>query len=263
MMFKIIIKIGLFLAIVFWAGSAQAETYRVKSGDTLGNIAAKHGVSVSRLKAWNGLKNDRIYVGQKLQINQIGSAQAETYRVKSGDTLTKIAAKYGTSVSRLKAWNGLKKDHIYVGQKLQIRPTQSTAESKNYTIRRDYYTVRKGDNLSKIAARSHTTVKNLIQLNRLKSTVVQPGQRLLIRTRKVAIKPRSATYPNTPPLIEPKPIIEGELNFYTVKEGETLEIIAQQYGLAPEEIREANLMPEESEVKKGQILAIPQEDTTE
>ncbi|MBU2494947.1 MAG: LysM peptidoglycan-binding domain-containing protein [Candidatus Omnitrophota bacterium] len=213
-MFKTIIKIGLLLAVVFWAGLAQADTYRVKSGDTLGKIAGKYGVSVSRLKAWNGLKSSHIYVGQKLQINPKGKVK-------------------------------------------------STAESKNYTLRKDYYIVKKGDNLSKVAGRAHTTVKSLIKLNRLKSTVVRPGQRLLIRTRKVEKKPRSETYPGTPPLIEPKSIIEGELTFYTVKEGETLEIIAQQYDLTPEEIREANLMPEESEVKKGQILAIPQKDTTE
>lgn len=262
-MLKRTIKIILLLAVVFWAGLAQAETYRVKSGDTLGKIAAKYGTSISRLKIWNELKNDRIYVGQKLKINQTGLAQAETYRVKSGDTLGKIAAKYGTSISRLKAWNGLKSSHIYIGQKLQIRPTKSTSASKNYTLRKDYYVVKKGDNLSKIAARSHTTVKNLIKLNRLKSTVVRPGQRLLIRTRKVAKKPRSKIYPDTPPLIEPKPIIEGDLTFYMVKEGETLESIAQQYGITPEEIRETNLMPEGSEVKKGQILALPQEGKTE
>ena len=210
-MFKTIIKIGLLLAVVFWAGFAQAETYRVKSGDTLGKIAGKYRVSVSQLKAWNGLKSSLIYVGQKLQIKPTGE-------------------------------------------------TKSTSANKNYTLRKDYYVVQKGDNLSKIAVRTRTTVNNLVKLNHLKSTVVRPGQRLFIRTRKI---PRYKTYPDTPPLIEPKPIIEGELTFYTVKEGETLESIAQQYSLTPEEIREANLMPEGSEIKKGQILAIPQEGKTE
>ena len=213
-MLKTTIKIILTLAVVFWAGFAQAETYRVKNGDTLGKIAGKYRVSVSRLKAWNGLKSSHIYVGQKLQINPKGK-------------------------------------------------TKSTAGSKNYTLRKDYYVVRKGDNLSKIAVRTHTTVNNIVKLNHLKSTIVRPGQRLLIRTRKVKKNLRSETYPDTPPLIEPTPIIEGELTFYTVKEGETLESIAQQYSLAPEEIREANLMSEGSEVKKGQILAIPQEGKTE
>ena len=212
-MFKTITKIGLLLVVVFWAGLAQAETYRVKNGDTIGKIAGKYRVSVSRLKAWNGLKSSHIYVGQKLQINSKGK-------------------------------------------------TKSAAGNKNYTLRKDYYVVRKGDSLSKIAVRTHTTVNNLVKLNHLKSTIVRPGQRLLIRTRKVKKWLRSETYPDTPPLIEPKSIIEGELTFYTVKESETMKSIAQQYGLSPEEIREANLMPEGSEVKKGQILAVPQKDTT-
>lgn len=211
-MFKIIIKICFLLAIVFLAGIAQAETYRVKSGDTLGKIAVKYKVSVNQLKAWNGLKSSRIRTGQKLQIRPKG---------------------------------------------------KSTTESKNYTLRKDYYVVKKGDNLSRIAARTHTTVKNLIKLNRLKSTVVRPGQRLLIRTRKIKKKLRSEIYPDTPPPIAPTPIIEGEITFYTVKEGETIESIAQQYGLTTEEILETNLMPEGSEVKKGQILAIPREGITE
>ena len=43
--------------------------YRVKSGDVLGTIAEKHGVSVGKLKAWNGLKNSNINVGQRLVIH--------------------------------------------------------------------------------------------------------------------------------------------------------------------------------------------------
>ena len=213
-MLRTITKIFLLLTVVFWAGFAQAETYRIKNGDTLGKIAGKYRVSVSRLKTWNGLKSNYIYVGQKLQINPKGKIK-------------------------------------------------STAGSKNYILRKDYYVVRKGDSISKIAGRTHTTVNNIVKLNHLKSTGVRLGQRLLIRTRKVKKGLRSETYPDTPPLIEPKPIIEGEITFYTVKEGETLESIAQQYGLTPEEIREANLMPEGSGVKKGQILAVPQEGKTE
>jgi LysM repeat protein len=212
-MLKKTTKTILVIAVIFWAGVSHAETYKVKKGDTLGKVAGKYGVSVSRLKTWNGLKGGKIYVGQRLQINPKGKSK-------------------------------------------------SASGSKNYVIRKDYYVVKKGDSLSRIAVRTHTTVNNLVKINHLKGTTVRPGQRILIRTRKVKKGLRSEAYPDTPPLIEPKPIIEGEITFYTVKEGETLEDIARQYGLTPEELREANLMPEGSGVKKGQILAVPQEDTT-
>lgn len=189
-------------------------------------------------------------------------ALAEVYRVKSGDTLGKVAQKYHVSVKQLKTWNKIKGDKIYVGQHLKIRP------DKGYVTKKDYYVVKKGDNLSVIAKKTHTTVASLKKLNNLKSDVIRPGKRLLIRVRRVKKKRGKGydfeAYPDTPPIIEPIPIIEGNLTFYTVKDGETLESIATQYGLSIEDICEANLMPEGSVVKKGQILAIPQptEETT-
>ena len=187
---------------------------------------------------------------------------AETYKVKPGDTLGKVAQKYHVNVKQLKTWNKIKGDKIYVGQRLKIQP------DKGYVTKKDYYVVKKGDSLSGIANKTHTTVAKLKKLNNLKSDVIRPGQRLLVRVRKVKKKRGKGyeyeAYPDTPPIIEPIPIIEGNLTFYTVKDGETLESIATQYGLSIEDICEANLMPEGSVVKKGQILAIPQptEETT-
>ncbi len=178
-------------------------------------------------------------------------ASALVYQVKRGDTLTKIAKRYKVSINQLKSWNQIKTDHIYIGQSLHIYP------EKDYIIKKDYYVVRRGDTLSEIARRTHTTVKSLIKINHLKSTTIRPGQRLLVRVRRIKKRPVSQEVPV--PLVEPKPIIEANIIFHTVKEGETLDTIARQYGLEPQEIREANLIPEAApEIKKGQILAIPQ-----
>ncbi|MFH0796131.1 MAG: LysM peptidoglycan-binding domain-containing protein [Candidatus Omnitrophota bacterium] len=186
---------------------------------------------------------------------------AETYKVKPGDTLGKVAQKYHVSVKQLKTWNKIKGDKVYVGQRLKIRP------DKGYVTKKDYYVVKKGDSLSGIAHKTHTTTANLKKINHLKSDIIQPGRRLLVRVRKVKKHGKgyeSEAYPDTPPTIEPTPIIEGNITFYTVKDGETLESIASQSGLEIEEICEANLMPEDTVVKKGQILSIPQqtEETT-
>jgi peptidoglycan DL-endopeptidase LytE len=109
----------------------SSKTYVVKSGDYLGKIAGNYGVSVSNLKSWNGLSSDIIYPGQRLKVSASGStasapaksvssSNGSTYTVKSGDTLSHIAKRYGTSVSQLKANNGLSSDLIRVGQKLSI-----------------------------------------------------------------------------------------------------------------------------------------------
>lgn len=102
-----------------------STTYTVKSGDTLSGIAAKFGVTVAQLQSWNNIKNPNlIYVGQVLKVSASsggGGSSYITYTVKSGDTLSAIASRYGTTVSAICSLNGIKNANlIYVGQVLKI-----------------------------------------------------------------------------------------------------------------------------------------------
>ena len=121
--------------------SSGSSSYTVKSGDTLSHIAVRNKVSVANLKKWNNLNSDLIRVGQKLSIkggsssggsNSSGSSSSgssnstKTYTVKSGDSLSKIASQNGTTVAKLKSWNNLKSDTIYIGQKLSINGKKSS-----------------------------------------------------------------------------------------------------------------------------------------
>lgn len=114
----------------------NTSTYTVKKGDTLSKIAKANGVSVNNVKSWNGLKNDVIYIGQKLTLKKVDPVKPVTppkentekptestviYTVKSGDTLSKISKHYGVTVAQLKQWNGLKNDTIGIGQKLTVK----------------------------------------------------------------------------------------------------------------------------------------------
>ncbi len=103
--------------------------YKVKSGDTLGTIAARNGVSVASIKSANGLKGSTIMVGQSLNIpngkivarNSTSSRSgAISHRVRRGETLWKIASQYDVSVSDLKRWNNLKTSRLVAGEKLSI-----------------------------------------------------------------------------------------------------------------------------------------------
>lgn len=100
----------------------RTTVYTVKPGDTLSGIAQKYGTTVAKLQSLNGISNpDKIYAGQKLKI--AGSAPAKQYyTVKVGDNLTKIAKRFGTSVSHLVALNKIKNPNlIRVGQKLRVK----------------------------------------------------------------------------------------------------------------------------------------------
>jgi LysM repeat protein len=110
--------------------------YVVVHGDTLAKIAKKNGVSLKALKEANpGVEPTKLKVGQKLAIPAGGMAAptttgdmtstgsgmgGETYTVKSGDSLTKIAKAHGTTVKAIEAENGLSTTKIKVGQKLKI-----------------------------------------------------------------------------------------------------------------------------------------------
>jgi LysM repeat protein len=97
------------------AGAAGGGTYRVRPGDTLGGIAARHGTTVSALARANGIRNPAlIRIGMRLAVpgGGPGSASAPaaaggTHRVRPGETLGGIAASYGTTVSTLAALNGI------------------------------------------------------------------------------------------------------------------------------------------------------------
>lgn len=115
------------------------ETYTVARGDNLWTIAKRNNVSLNELYAANGLnKNSILRVGQEIQIPVDGSTvsvntvtadsyqptsltQGSTsYTVKRGDTLSKIASQYGTTVNAIKGANNKSSDMIRVGENLVI-----------------------------------------------------------------------------------------------------------------------------------------------
>ncbi len=126
------------------AGTTDGEDviYRVKSGDNLSTIARRNGTTVARVRSWNGLRSDRLSIGQRLivgkrpvvtpqkQTNEVQLAQANTggntstvntyYRVRKGDTLGKIARQNNVGVSQLQSWNGLRSSRIGVGDQLIV-----------------------------------------------------------------------------------------------------------------------------------------------
>lgn len=102
--------------------ASQQSTYYVQAGDTLSAIASKFGTTVSSLVSLNHISNPNvIYVGQKIYVGEASQGQSNAYTVHAGDTLSGIAAKFGTTWKALAQRNGLANPNvIYVGQTLTI-----------------------------------------------------------------------------------------------------------------------------------------------
>lgn len=99
------------------------------------------------------------------------------YTVKSGDTLSGIAAKYSTTVNKLEKLNTLQSpDTIFVGENIKV-----SSEAK------DTYTVKVGDTLSKIADSHSTSVTELRSANNLVSDLIHVGQILKLHADKVTV----------------------------------------------------------------------------
>ena len=158
-------------------------SYTVKSGDSLSFLAKNYSITISELKSINNLTSDIIKIGQVLNVPNGGSTKPTpaapqengTYMVVSGDSLSLIAKKCGTTVTSLKSLNGLTSDTIKIGQVLKVSGTpaeQSPVVDQSVKI----YTVKSGDSLSFIAKTYGLTVTELKSYNNLASDTIYVGQ---------------------------------------------------------------------------------------
>ena len=98
------------------SSNTASNTYTVKAGDSLWNIANKYGITVDELKNLNSLTSNNLSIGQVLKVPSGGN----TYTVKSGDSLWSIANRFGTTVDTIKRLNGLTSNTLMIGQKLNL-----------------------------------------------------------------------------------------------------------------------------------------------
>lgn len=154
----------------------DVELYTVQRGDSLKKIAQQLHMDVNELIDLNGLADpDFLQIGQNLVVRPgLGYDSGDglvggTYTVKQGDTLSRIARRYGTTVNTLAERNGLDNvNRIWEGQLLIIQEgadVGGTTTTSNTYLSDNQYTVQKGDTLSRIARRFLVTVEQLMELN--------------------------------------------------------------------------------------------------
>lgn len=177
---RFILLVALFALAFANPGSAQAwsgcgPTYYVQWGDTLSQIAATCGTTIAAIQAANPGLGGWVYAGQTLVMPSGGyycncppASYSGTYTVQRGDTMAKIARRFGVNYSDLLAANAYlyNPSLIYPGQVIYLPATPS------------YHTVQRGDTLRKIAGYYGTSVSSLLALNTWiwNPNLIYPGQ---------------------------------------------------------------------------------------
>ncbi|MFH0953044.1 MAG: LysM peptidoglycan-binding domain-containing protein [Verrucomicrobiota bacterium] len=215
-------------------------------------------------------------------------AESRTYAVQNGDSLSKIASRFGVSSREIAELNGIKDaNKIRVGQKIvlpeyakpvppgaapvhkkkaakpEAAPAAAVPEGGNA------YVVQAGDNLSKIASRHGIKLGALREANQLKGDKIMVGQKLIIPTSRplapeslegmpAAAAPKvEMAPPPMPAPAEPKVSSQDQPLDYTVQPGDSLESIAKLFLVRQDDLMKLNGISDAASVKPGQKLRIP------
>jgi membrane-bound lytic murein transglycosylase D len=212
--------------------------HRVRSGDTLSEIAERYDASVREVALANGISNqNRIRIGQVLSIPVRGyHASPENpgiHTVRKNETLSSIAAMYRVKTSDLARWNNLRSQHlIYAGQRLIV---SGDFEPGHSTL---VHRVRRGETLGSIAGTYKTSLAEILAANNLGSgDVIYPDQKIRI--------PGAASE------------VTGEASsVHRVREGDTISEIARKHGVSVKSVLEANNLSSTDRIFPGQDLVI-------
>ena len=185
--------------------------YKIKQGDSLSVIAQNYNTTIGQIMSVNELDNDAIRADkylivplaqksegyyslsdnqrEKSRLNIQKNSEKIIYTVVAGDSLWKISTKFGTTINNLVRWNQISpSDSLSIGKELVIlRDNKNKTELAKITntgidINRDiFYTVKEGDNLSRIAQKYNVKIAEIRSWNDLNEEyILQPGDKLTI-----------------------------------------------------------------------------------
>ena len=165
------------------------------------------------------------------------------YTVQSGDTLSAIARRYGTTVQELVDINNIQNANlIYPGEKLRILTNSTTQGNEERGTGSITYTVKRGNTLSQIARAYHVSVEHIVELNDIENpNLIYPGEKLRITESNVT---------------DLSPVDNTIQVYYVVKQGDTLNGIARRFGITLNEILQYNDIANSNLIYPGQTIKI-------
>lgn len=269
----------------------DSKVHTVSSGEYLYAIGQKYGVSVAQIKEWNNLTSNYIYTGDELIVSNPNTtglpsddnkpvpeipANNTYYTVVAGDYLWKIATQYNVTVQQLKEWNQLSSNFIYSGDQLIVSKQEEAEKDKepkpelpplieedkeeekpkpSEPSKLEYYTVRSGDYLWKIATQHGISLQQLKSWNNLSSNLIFSGDKLVVTDPSLSNQEDiedDEVIEDGEEVIEEETTEEekeeesdkdeslAEAKYHTVKSGEYLWLIAQRYGITVNQLKAWN-----------------------
>lgn len=191
-----------------------------------------------------------IFLGEPSELPQVDDITESInstnvfYTVETGDTLSKIAQKYGTTVQELVSINNISNPNlIYPGQQIRVLTNSTVKGNEARGTGSITYTVKRGDTLSNIAKAYNVTIAHIVEINNLQNpSLIYPGEKLRI------------TESNSTTLNEPVKQITKYT--YIVRKGDTLSQIAKIYGVSVAYLVKQNNIQNPNVIYIGQIIRI-------
>jgi len=245
-------------------------------------LAAAFGVSLDSLRRVNPAVTNAVWDGRRLmpkgyelrvprdplraaprvvlasiaateRVDTQAAESSGTHRVRRGETLSRIAAKYGVSTRELQRANGLRSaNRISVGQRLTIpgysppppapAAVVATSTPPEPAPAEGVYRVRRGDTLASIARRFGVSAGDLATVNRIRNAnQIHPGQVIELPGGSLTARPEDRSHAGT----------------YTIRRGDTLDAIAQKFDVSVAELIALNGIRNKNRISVGQSIYIP------
>jgi len=250
------------------------------SGDDLLDPAFNAGIDASEDSRYAPNRPDAEFAEFEEVTPQLEPIVAETvdvagpsfqaYTVKKGDSLWAISKRYNVSLNELYAANNLNKNSVLkIGQQIQIPVEGGTAtvttvaadayQPSDYNMATETYTVKGGDNLSKIAVKYNTSVRALKAANNKTSDLIRVGEKLMIPVAGTSSGSSTVTAPAPVAAVEASAISAD--GTHIVKAGEYPATIARQYGMTASELLAINGITDPRKMQIGQKLKVSSTDS--